>query len=104
MTDKEILSTLTCITPESYSQWKKLKKCILTWMDNSIDHTDEYVGTLTESHVLDRPCIEVYEEYTQWCEMNYIKDIVHINAFSKYLRYYFNVSSKLIKGKKCYCK
>ena len=104
MKNYEIVNIISDIKPESYGQWKKLKTCMLMFLkDEEVDYTDEYVSTLTESRVLDRPCIEVYEEYVQWCKLNYINP-VHINAFSKYLRYYFNVSSKLIKGKKCYCK
>ena len=104
MKNYEIVNVLSDIKPESYTQWKKLRKCMLMFLKDEVDHTDEYVSKLHKTDVLDRPCAEVYEEYTQWCEMNYITDIININSFSKYLRYYFNVSSKLIKGKKCYCK
>jgi hypothetical protein len=103
MTDKDILTMLTSVAPENYSQWKKLKKCILIWMGNDIDHTDDYVSTLTESQVVDRECMDVYEEYTDWCKLNYITP-VHINAFTKYIHYYFNAKSKSLNGKRYYCK
>ena len=103
MDDEEILNTLTTIKPRSYSQWKKLKKCMLIWMDKTVDHTDEYVSTLSESQVVDRECMEVYEEYTDWCKLNYITP-VHINSFGKYLTYYFNVKSKTSNSKRYYCR
>ena len=104
MTDKEILNVLYDIKPADYRQWEKLKKCILIWMDDKVDHTDEYVGMLTDPRVVDRPCAEVYEEYVEWCKVNYITDIVHINAFGKYLNYYLKVKSKAINGRRYYCK
>lgn len=103
MTDKEITKMLSGITPRSYSQWKKLKKCLLIWMDNTIDYTEEYVSTLRDHDVVDRECVEVYEEYTDWCKLNYINP-VHINSFSKYLAYYFNVKSKTSNSKRYYCR
>ena len=104
MTDKEILNMLSDITPNGYDQHKKLSKCIEIWSDNHIDFTDDYVSTLKINDVLDRSCAEVYKEYTDWCKLNYIPDIVHINAFSKYINYYFGAKSKPRKGVRCYCR
>lgn len=99
---------LSDITPNGYDQHKKLSKCIEIWSDNHIDFTDDYVSTLKINDVLDRPCAEVYKEYTDWCKLNYIPDIVHINVFSKYLYYYLQVKSKVNKcdgsSKRYYCK
>lgn len=104
MTDREILSMLTMITPEDYSQWKKLKKCVSVWMNNKVDYCDGYVSKLSEVEVVDRECSEVYDEYKEWCGLNYITEVVHINAFSKYINYYFNAKSKSVNGKRYYCK
>lgn len=104
MTDKDILNMLYKITPNGYNQHKKLSKCIEIWSDDHIDFTDEYVSTLREVEVLDRPCAEVYKEYTDWCKLNYIPEILHINTFSKYINYYLQVKSKSVKGKRYYCK
>lgn len=108
MKNYEIVNIISDIKPESYTQWKKLKKCMLMFLKDEVDHTDEYVSKLREADVLDRPCVEVYEEYTQWCEMNYITDIVGNRDFNKYINYYFGLNNKVSKcdGKsvRCYCK
>lgn len=103
MSTEEILNILKDIKPESYDQHVKLSECIKIWSNDNMNFADDYVSTLKESDVINRPCSEVYEEYATWCKLNYITP-VHINAFSKYLHYYFRVRSKSVNGKRCYCK
>ena len=108
MKNYEIVNLLNDIKPESYEQWKKLKKCMVMFLKDEVDYTDEYVSTLTKSNVLDRPCVEVYEEYVQWCKLNYIPVEVQIKIFNKYINYYFGLNNKVSKcdGKcmRVYCK
>ena len=106
MTDEEILKLISNIKPSTYRQWQKLSKCMLIWMEDNktVDYTDEYVSMLTDADVLNKACRTVYTEYVDWCRLNHVEYIVHINTFSKYLAYKLNVSSKLIRGRKCYCR
>ena len=103
MTDKEILATLTCIKPENYSQLEKLSKCIKIWMsDDNIDYAEEYVSTLTKDDVIDKSCSETYNNYLEWCQMNYIPRRVSVTRFNKYVSYKFNCSTVAVNGKRYY--
>lgn len=104
MTDQEILSILKDIKPESYDQHVKLSECIKIWSNDNMNFADDYVSTLKESDVINRPCSELYEEYTTWCSMNYITDAASVKTFNKYVNYYFNVRTKASNGKRFYCK
>jgi hypothetical protein len=109
MKNYEIINMLSGIKCISYKQWLILKKCMVELLqDNGADFTDEYVSTLSETDVIDRPCIEVYEEYVEWCKLNYIPVEVQIKIFNKYIHYYFGLNNKVSKcdGKsvRVYCK
>ena len=103
MTNNEVLDMLHGIKPESFEQYKKLTKCIEIWEDDdNLDFTDDYASMLKEADILDRPCADVYKDYTDWCVVNHIPEIVHINTFSKYLHYYLQVKSIPRKGTRYY--
>lgn len=109
MTNQEIINILTDIKPVSYKQWLILKKCMVDLLQNrGVDYTDDYVSELKLEQVIDRSCIEVYEEYVDWCKLNHIPVEVQIKIFNKYINYYFGLNNKVDKcnGKsvRVYCR
>lgn len=104
MTDMEIFNWLYNLEPESKTQKKKIERMMRIiikkdYYDNSSD-TENFLDTLTDEDVINRPSKEVYAKYKEWCKQYSVTPDAK-NIFGSAVQENFNVKSTAtrIKGK-----